>query len=159
MRKIQIAGLCLIMMAAALAGSTLVLGQGSDEDMVVPMGTIELNPPESVEPKKSPVEFPHARHFSFQCQTCHHTWTGAEPIVTCTTSGCHDVTDTAPKSTESAAKTSLGIEYYKTAFHNMCIGCHRKLRRRNLKLELSDQTLKEKLPLVGPTGCVGCHPQ
>jgi hypothetical protein len=47
---------------------TMVVGQETEDEMVVPMGTIVLEPPESVEPKRSAVEFPHSVHFaSVEC--------------------------------------------------------------------------------------------
>ena len=61
-------GIVVILMMGSAA---LVLGQ-SEEEMIVPMGTIVIGPPESVEAKRSPVEFPHAVHFKYECRTCHH---------------------------------------------------------------------------------------
>ena len=57
-----------------------VSGQ-SDDEMCVPMGTIVLEPPLSVEPKRSAVEFPHSTHFILDCKSCHHEWNGDEVRV------------------------------------------------------------------------------
>ena len=51
----------------------------------------------------------------------------------------------------------LVINYFKTAYHKMCIGCHREMKAENQRLEKSGRVLKSKLPNVGPTSCNGCH--
>ena len=71
MQKVGILLLCFVM--AIIFGSVLVVSDEEDpEDMCVPMGTIVLSAPDGVEQKRAPVDFPHARHFGFECQTCHH---------------------------------------------------------------------------------------
>lgn len=149
----------LLIMVACLGGIRLVSGQETDEEMCVPMGTIVLEPPESVEPKRSAVDFPHSTHFSMDCKTCHHKWTGDEQIQTCTTSGCHDVTVSPIRSGKGAANPDQAVLYYKTAFHTMCIGCHREMRKKNKELEMSYKRLDKELPRTGPTGCIQCHPK
>jgi hypothetical protein len=69
MQKISL--LCLGLGIFLVFGSmTMVVGQETEDEMVVPMGTIVLEPPESVEPKRSPVDFPHSTHFaSVDCRT------------------------------------------------------------------------------------------
>jgi len=123
----------------------------------VPIGTIELKPPEGVDATKNPITFPHSRHFTYNCRECHHTWNLDANLQTCTTSECHDLTK-APKKESSAAVTD--IKYYKNAFHQQCIGCHQDIKRQNTakekRLRLSDANLT--LQKAGPTGCVECHP-
>ena len=51
------------------------------------------------------------------------------------------------------------ILYYKTAFHQMCIGCHKEMRIINTELEMSYRRLDRELPRTGPTGCIQCHPK
>ncbi len=78
MQKIGLLYLCLSMILV-FGSITMVVGQETEDEMVVPMGVIVLEPPESVEPKRSAVEFPHSTHFaSVDCGTCHHTWQGTE---------------------------------------------------------------------------------
>jgi hypothetical protein len=154
MRKIGIAVLCLAI--SGIFGATLsISSDNSEENMIVPMGIIVLQPPEGVEQKRSSVEFPHAVHFSNSCQVCHHTWEGTEQIKGCMTSGCHDLTEAQTKSKDPA----LTIRYYKKAYHEMCIGCHREIKASNKKLELSGRAIKGTLPATGPTGCIECHPK
>ena len=159
MQKIGVLFLCLSMVLVS-GGITIVGGEETDTEMVVPMGIIELSPPEEVEPIRSPVEFPHSQHFtSVYCKTCHHDWQGPEIIKGCTTAGCHDVTVSPLKSGIDPTNPDLAIKYYKAAYHKMCIGCHKEIRIQNKKLEMSFEELKEKLTIPGPTSCIECHPK
>ena len=159
MKKVGIA-VCCVMMALILGGITVVSGQGSDEEMCIPMGIIELGPPESVEPVRSAVEFPHSGHFSFvECRTCHHKWAGDEQIKTCMSSGCHDVAVSPAKSEKGQVDEDQMMRYYKTAYHQMCIGCHKEMKLKNKELEMSYKKLNKELPNTGPTGCIQCHPK
>jgi hypothetical protein len=158
MYKISLGVFCLVL--AIIFGNAMVVTGSSDADeMCVPMGTITLEPLAGVEAKRSPVDFHHPTHFGFSCQTCHHQWELDEPIVGCTTGGCHDVAE-APKPSETGAiDQDLAAMYYKTAFHTLCIGCHKEMRAQNKALEMSGRILRENLPSTGPTGCVQCHPK
>jgi len=147
-------------MVLVFGSMTIVGGQETDAEMVVPMGAIEIQPPEEVEQTRSPVEFPHSQHFaSIDCKTCHHDWKGTEIIKSCTTADCHDVTVSPTKSEKNASNPVLEVRYYKTAYHRMCIGCHKEIKIQNKKLEMSDKQLKEKLTIPGPTSCIECHPK
>jgi hypothetical protein len=147
-------------MLFVLGGITIVVGQDTEEEMIVPMGDIVIGPPESVEPKRALVDFPHSRHFaSVDCRTCHHTWQGTEIIKNCTTSACHDVAVSPTISEKGSVNPDLAIRYYKTGYHQMCIGCHKEIRIQNKQLETSFKELKETLTIPGPTGCILCHPK
>ncbi len=148
-------GTIVVMMIGSAA---IVFGQ-SEEDMIVPMGYITLSPPGSVEAKRADVEFPHSTHFGFDCRTCHHKWVGTEVIQSCTTSGCHDVAISPTVSKKGSVAPDQAILYYKTAFHQMCIGCHKEMRAVNKELEMSYRKLDKELPRTGPTGCIQCHPK
>ncbi len=63
MYKISIGVLCLIL-AVIFGNAMVVSGESEDETMVVPMGIIQLEPPEDVEAKKTSVDFPHATPLS-----------------------------------------------------------------------------------------------
>ena len=155
MYKISIGVFCLIL--ALIFGNALVVsGKSEDEEMCIPMGNIKLEPPDSVEAKRSAVDFPHSTHFVYSCQTCHHQWELDAPIESCTTSGCHDGVE-APTKVGKGVDEDLAVSYYKTAYHKMCISCHKEIKSQNKKLEMSGQVLKEKLPNAGPTGCNDCH--
>jgi hypothetical protein len=124
----------------------------------VPIGDIELKAPDDITTKRSPVDFPHSKHFTYTCYTCHHTWEGDEPIKTCSSSGCHDQLE-RPKGTDGKQPDpEEEITYFKEAFHQMCLACHKEIQEQNLKLEMSLKQIKGKLPKGGPTGCVDCHP-
>jgi hypothetical protein len=145
--------------AVVLIGSAAIVFGESEGDMIVPMGFITLRPPESVEARRSDVEFPHATHFDFDCRTCHHKWEKEEVIQGCSTSGCHDVEVSPIKSGKGNLPKEESIKYYKAAYHQMCIGCHKEMKRVNKALEMSLRKLPSELPTTGPTGCIQCHPK
>jgi hypothetical protein len=127
--------------------------------MCVPMGILTLKPDASVEQKKSAVEFDHSKHFIYDCKACHHKWEGKKQITNCTTSDCHDLFKSPKKPTKYLAYTETGIKYYKYAFHQKCVGCHKQIKEKRKKMEMSYHVLKSKLPRTGPTGCNECHPK
>jgi len=120
----------------------------------VPVGRIVVAPPVGVSPRRSAVAFPHSRHFNYRCKTCHHKWDGHTQIKSCSASNCHNGLS-APKKDSKAPFD----RYYKTAFHQSCIGCHKEIKIQNQKLEASKTVLRDTLPRTGPTGCVQCHPK
>lgn len=126
--------------------------------MCVPLGILVLKPDASVEQKKTAVDFDHSRHFVFDCKTCHHKWDINKQITNCTTSGCHDLLKSPKEPTKYLAYTDTSIKYYKYAFHQKCVGCHKDIKIKRKKMEMA-YTSKAKLPKTGPTGCVMCHPK
>jgi hypothetical protein len=130
----------------------------ADDEMCVPMGEITIEPLVE-DAKREEVAFPHAVHFSYSCQECHHKWDNASAIQGCTTSGCHDL-QAAPKNDGKPVKDpQMKIRYYKNAYHDMCIGCHKEIKKKNKAMEASKASLGEKLPPTGPTSCNQCHPK
>lgn len=127
-------------------------------EMCVPMGNIILEPL-TKEAKRASVTFPHAVHFSYSCNQCHHTWNYVEPIGSCSAAGCHDLAE-APVDEDGrpSADPVLQIRYFKNAYHNMCIGCHMDIKRENKALEASRRPGAVQLAPTGPTGCIQCHP-
>lgn len=161
MLRVRIVLLCLVVML--ISGVALeAIGQNesrSEDAMCVPMGDIVITPPASVEQTRSPVNFPHSRHFGADCRTCHHAWAGNAKIRNCTTAGCHDQT-TSPKTQTTYLKyTGSSIAYFKYAFHGQCVGCHKEIKQKRKTLEMSKIALKDKLPATGPTSCSECHPK
>ena len=156
MYKISIGVLCFVL-AIILGNAMIVSGESDDETISVPLGVIHLGPPEDVEAKQPSVPFPHGRHFVYTCNTCHHQWGMDGPIENCTTSGCHDGVESPIKAGGGQVDEDALIGYYKTAFHKMCIGCHREIKAQNKSLEMSGRSLKEKLSNAGPSSCKGCH--
>jgi len=158
MLRVRIGLLCLAMMLIFGMALEAIGKQEGENAMCVPMGDIELMPPASVEAKRSPVAFPHSRHFNNDCKTCHHKWEGRAKVQNCTTASCHDQA-TPPKTKEKYLKYSdASIKYFKYAFHSQCVGCHKAIKKKRKAMEMSHTTLKDKLPATGPTGCKGCHP-
>lgn len=132
----------------------------TDETMCVPMGSIILKAPNGYEPKRAPVEFPHAVHFSYSCQECHHTWKGDEKIKNCTTSGCHSLLETPKKPNQGGIDKEKAHLFFKTAYHKSCIGCHKKVKAENTKMEkrASFNSKDINIQNVGPIRCNECHP-
>ena len=164
MHRTRIGILCMIMIfvfgtSLKVAGQNPVDIEQTQDVMVVPMGVVTLKPDASVEEKKSPVEFNHSKHFIYDCRTCHHKWEGNAKITNCTTSNCHDLLNSPEKPTKYLAYTDTGIKYYKYAFHQSCIGCHKEIKIKRKKMEMSFKTDEAKLPKTGPTACIGCHPK
>ncbi|MBW2603478.1 MAG: cytochrome c3 family protein [Deltaproteobacteria bacterium] len=163
MYKIRVAVLFLVVvfvfgMALNVAGQNKSDTEEAFEDMVVPMGVIVLKPDPSVEQKRSPVEFHHARHFKYDCRTCHHKWEGNTRIANCTTSSCHDLLKSPKKPTKYLAYTENGIKYYKYAYHKNCIGCHKEIKVKQEKMEMLYKASEIKKQNV-PTSCTECHPK
>ena len=144
-----------LILAALYAAIAIGQLKAAEETFCIPLGTITLEPPSSVETRRSPVEFPHSVHFSMACQTCHHKWNGESPVVSCQTSGCHDLAELPPQGSP-ATETA---RYYKNAFHKQCIGCHKEISAKNKAIAMTAGPAPSKLPASGPTGCIECHPE
>jgi hypothetical protein len=125
----------------------------------VPVGRIVLAPPVGVTPKRSAVAFPHSRHFDYTCKTCHHKWDGNSQVQSCTASKCHDQPSARVKDKKTPEEGLEAIRYFKYAYHRQCIGCHRKIKDPDRKLERSRKNIKEQLQWPGPTSYEGCHPK
>jgi hypothetical protein len=133
-----------------------VIAGDAEDTLCIPMGTLLIEPPDGVEAKRSPVDFPHSIHFDYTCKTCHHTWDGENPILSCTTSGCHDLTSV--RSDDGKLEPDLLVRNFKNAFHKNCIDCHMEINRKNHELE-ETYSLKKSLQKSGPTSCNSCHPR
>ncbi len=132
--------------------------QGSDGALCVPMGNFTIDPPADIKPLRASVNFPHTRHFIYNCKRCHHKWNGVQPVKTCRTSGCHEQATPTEKPLKDGSYTDTGMKYYKYAYHNQCRGCHQEIRLQKEEMAKSIQTV-EHLPEAGPTGCIECHPK
>jgi hypothetical protein len=158
MHKILTAILCMTILVVGgislgMAGDDAT--SSNEETMCIPLGVLSLEPPDSVEAIRSPVAFPHALHFNFACMECHHQWTAEEePIQSCGTSGCHELD--VPPEPDSGDDAIL---YYKNAFHNLCIGCHREIKTLNKKVAMTMGSSEKQVKSTGPTGCIQCHPK
>jgi hypothetical protein len=146
-----------IVAVGIMGGSQAFSGAAAPEDMCVPMGRIVIKAPEEIEAKRSAVAFPHAQHFDTACVTCHHTWGRTEPIVGCTTSGCHDLAEIPKKKPGEALDADSNMAYFKAAYHKLCINCHKEIKAKNLALQKALKALDKPLPKSGPTSCSECH--
>jgi hypothetical protein len=149
-----------LIVAAGLMALILICGPAlaAEEQMCIPMGEITLSPL-AQEAQRTEVTFPHAVHFSYSCQQCHHKWDRETPIVGCGTSGCHDLAE-LPKDDQGhvTKDAQLKIRYYKNAYHSKCIGCHKEIKQRNQKAETMQLPGGGSISPTGPTGCIQCHP-
>jgi hypothetical protein len=149
----------LFLLVGIVACATWGVAVAGDEEMCVPMGIITLNPPSTVEAKRASVEFPHGQHFALACNNCHHTWAGAEPVMGCMTSGCHDLETLPRKEGSKAIDKDQAFKYYKNSYHGMCIGCHKMMKTEIRQMANTFSSIDGKLPTTGPTSCIECHPK
>jgi hypothetical protein len=148
-----------LLLVIATTGLGLSVAIGSEaQEMTVPLGEITISAPEGVDAGRSDVTFPHNVHFDYACNRCHHMWEYDTAVLSCTTANCHDAT-LSPLKAAAEGDEIESYQYYKTAYHTLCIGCHKEIKANNLKLERSMGRLPEQLPAAGPTGCVECHPR
>jgi hypothetical protein len=137
----------------------LVIAGEPEETMCIPMGTIVIEPPDQIESKRSAVSFPHATHFNYTCNTCHHKWDRETPVLSCRTTDCHNVV-VIPKNAEGReTDPELSGRYYKTAYHSACIGCHKAIKQQNKAIENSNRSGRTSIQKSGPTSCSECHPK
>jgi len=141
------------------SSAAVLADQDEDDTLCLPTGTITIEAPGSVEPQRTPVDFPHSTHFNYNCKTCHHIWEGEPELLSCTTSDCHDLEKLPKKEALQNAQDDLEILYYKKAYHSLCIGCHKEIKIKNKQLATSATTVQGRLMKAGPTGCVKCHPK
>ncbi len=151
--------LSVMMLIGLLIIGGIVTGEEAAEEMCLELGIITLDPPESIEDPRSSVEFPHGVHFGYTCNTCHHKWDNLSQIQGCMASGCHDLYEAPSKTNEAGNKEELAMRYFKNAYHEMCINCHKEIKRSNKELEASYRTLDKPLPKTGPVSCIQCHPR
>ena len=157
MRKVRIVGLWLIVLVFGL--TWIVSGNEAVDEISVPMGSFLLEPPESVTAKRPSVDFPHSRHFDFSCKMCHHEWDYETSISTCMTSGCHDLLEPPKKSDKENTDENFPSRYYKEAFHNTCIVCHKLIRLKNIETEKKLRFTDKDTVIMkaGPLTCKACH--
>ena len=161
MNKVRIVILGLLVLLF-LSGTFGFAGQDNEKtgnDICIPVGTITIKAPEGVEMKRSEVDFPHSTHFKYKCQKCHHKWDGTTQIPSCMASNCHDLVESPKKAKTQSTESDLDIRYYKKAFHDSCIECHKEIKTKNKALSMSSGMASKELQKTGPTGCVKCHPK
>ena len=157
MRNVRLAGLLLIVFVFGLTWA--VSGKEAVDEICIPMEPFLLEPSEGATEKYPPVEFPHSRHFDFSCKMCHHEWDYETPVSTCAASECHDLLEPPKKADKENADNYFPSRYYKDAFHNTCMVCHKIITLKNIetenKLRFTDKNTV--IMNVGPLTCKGCH--
>jgi hypothetical protein len=119
----------------------------------------EVKPPDVVNitspkvwpnPTKTVVPFQHKKHVEVDkiaCTECHHkfvdgknVWKEGDPVESCETCHTNGAIKDEMKLPPDQQKLNL-----KLAFHNNCVGCHKKLKKENPQSK-------------APVACTGCHP-
>lgn len=99
------------------------------------------------------VDFPHMQHIDaeIECSSCHHRFQGGENVVDeaeleedAAGIKCSDCHKTEP-GFRFAAELDPTKRTLQQAYHRMCMGCHRQLKKENRK--------------AGSVTCGGCHPK
>lgn len=130
-----------------------------EDSLSFPVGAFEIGAPDGVEQTRTSVAFPHSRHLTYSCDTCHHTWEYHAILDNCTASGCHDLTSAPENAVKSGQYTAEGIRYYKYAYHKMCRDCHRDINAQNRAKAKTTNIAGDTDQLRnGPVGCIECHP-
>jgi len=148
-----------VLTVTLFTGGSWVSAKKTMDAIHLPVGILTVSAPRGVVPLRSPVTFPHSLHFDYSCKTCHHTWDGLTPVKSCATSGCHDQAAIPKDKEKKAASPTPDLRYFREAYHQNCITCHKRLETKRRQLEKSGRVLKAPLPATGPTGCIGCHPR
>jgi len=148
-----------VMVAPGYAQEELAQEEPAKEELCIPMGVLTLDPLEGVDQRRASVAFNHSLHFDYACQKCHHDWAGEAEMKKCSATECHDQLSTPDLSEAGHPYTEAAIQYYKKAYHQLCIGCHKEIKEKNLALELSREPLDQPIVMGGPTGCINCHPK
>jgi hypothetical protein len=120
-----------------LLGIALFLWTSTTTADAIPPGKAVI----TLTPKFGPVIFNHQRHSELhgvECITCHHTLGSAgEPIRSCYS--CHLATQYSiarivkhGTETAEADNSDDQIRNAQSAFHDLCIGCHKRRREQQL---------------------------
>jgi len=149
------------MLVGTLMASGPWIEEIDEEDTLsIPVGLLSLGAPDGVEQKRASVDFPHSRHMTYNCNTCHHTWEYHALLDSCTASGCHDLTEPPEKALKDGKYTEEGIRYYKYAYHVKCRDCHRDINAQNRAKNRITNISGDTEPMrSGPVGCIECHPK
>ena len=102
---------------------------------------------------KSPVTLNHKKHqeqYKIACAECHHVykdgknvWKKGDEVKKC--QECHNEPTIKVEKKLPKAQQKLNL---KLAFHDNCLGCHKKLKKED----------KDKYAKI-PTTCIQCHPK
>ena len=144
---------------ALMASGSWVEGIDEEGELTIPLGNLSVSAPSDAEITLPDSLFPHNRHMTYSCDTCHHKWDYTEDLQSCTASGCHDLAKAPEKSVKDGAYTEESIRYYKYAYHQMCRGCHREINAQNRAIDNQNRFAGSGAAIMrnGPVSCKGCH--
>ena len=139
-------------LAIALLGSALILGVVHAAQEAP--DNITMDSPVFGKHKKALVTLSHKKHaedYKIACETCHHVyegkknvWKKGDKVDKCTT--CHKEAK-APKAKKGEPKMSKADkikDYYYSAIHENCVGCHKAEKKKGKN---------------APSACKDCHPK
>lgn len=126
--------------------------ENSDAALSIPLGIINIKPPEGVVATRGSVGFPHGLHLQFACKSCHHDWDGESEVEAC--SSCHS--ETEPSGTRNI-RDEANQMYYLAAYHNACVTCHRDTDKKRRAAMAQGNMDKTDFPKAAPVNCKGCH--
>jgi hypothetical protein len=127
-----------LLLAAGDPGDSLVLDREGQQ------GTVAFDHAVHVRAPRDPAS-PFPAPATAACGGCHHTNDGKGVIQLAKCEGCHGP-EGDPRNPQSRA---FDEENRKTAFHEMCIGCHA-----NLAKAAAGSTSNAR---TGPVDCADCH--
>ena len=139
-------------LAIALLGPALILGVVHAAQEAP--DNITMDNPVFGKHKKALVTLSHKKHaedYKIACETCHHVyegkknvWKKGDKVDKCTT--CHKEAK-APKAKKGEPKMSKADkikDYYYSAIHENCVGCHKAEKKKGKN---------------APSACKDCHPK
>lgn len=140
--KVEV-GVLVAFVAAIVCGAFVQAGDVPD--------VITINSSIYQQHTKGLVQFTHKKHaedYKIACTDCHHVykdgknvWKEGDPAEKC--EKCH--TDATIKGEKKLPPEQQKLNL-KLAFHNNCVGCHKKLKKENKETK-------------APTTCSKCHPK
>ncbi len=140
----------LILLSMALAGVFLWVAFSSA--VVESPDEVTIQNKDWPKEKYGPVKFEHNKHateYKIQCTECHHVykdgknvWKEGDKVQKC--SACHNVY-LLGKDLSQASAEEKKLSLYK-AYHDNCLGCHKKIKKEKGKEETK-----------APTKCTACH--
>jgi len=136
MKRSMIMSLAVVAMVLAFVLPNLSAAVAPGAAVAPPGDDFMIPKPEGIVPKELTIPFPHSVHAEYACGRCHHT---EDVTQSCIDAGCHDLFVAV------TPEERRDIRYFEKAYHDLCIGCHRDLRKAGAP--------------TGPVACVGCHPK
>jgi hypothetical protein len=147
-----------VILVICFKGNYIAYCQEEALQICIPLGSLKINPPKGFVATKPSVDFPHSSHFDITCKVCHHTWDYDNQIAGCSSPGCHDLLIKEADEEKGVKGAKPSPRFFRHAYHNSCIECHRSTRRQAILKEKQEGTSEttEQLKIV-PLQCEDCH--